>query len=72
VISVDDCFLPQNIMLPLSSCMLNGLHMFFIGGISVNNIKECLTMIGHRMSMLSEDCTDSIVEGIYLNIECFL
>jgi hypothetical protein len=38
VINVDDCLLPQNVMLPLSTCLHNGVHLFFIGGVSMENI----------------------------------
>ena len=33
VVCVDDCFLPQNVMLPLSEGLHNGIHIFIISGI---------------------------------------
>jgi len=33
VVYVDDCFLPQNVMLPLSVDQHNGIHLFVISGI---------------------------------------
>jgi hypothetical protein len=39
VISVDDRFLPLNVMLPLSTCLHNGVHLFVIGGVYSNNIR---------------------------------
>jgi hypothetical protein len=39
VISVDDHFLPQNVMLPLSTCLHNGVHIFVIYGVSTHNIR---------------------------------
>ena len=33
VVCVDDCFLPQNVMLPLSAGLHNGVHLFIIGWI---------------------------------------
>jgi hypothetical protein len=72
MISVDDYFLSQNITLPLSECLHSEVLLLVIGGIPGNNIKECLDVIGHWISMLNEDCTNSIVKGIYLNIEWLL
>jgi hypothetical protein len=39
VINVDDHFLSQNIILPLSTYLHNGLHLIVIGGISMNNTR---------------------------------
>ena len=36
VVCVDDCFLPQNVMLPLSTGLHNGIHFFVISGILAN------------------------------------
>lgn len=69
VISVDDSFLSQNIMLKLLESLRNRVHLLIIGGIHTKNIKERLTMTCHLMSILSEDCTDNIVEGIYLELK---
>ena len=33
VVCVDDHFLPQNVMLPLSASLHNGIHLFVISGI---------------------------------------
>ena len=33
VVCVDDRFLPQNVTLPFSTCLHNGIHLFVIGGI---------------------------------------
>jgi hypothetical protein len=45
VVCVDDCFLPQNVMLPLSSSMHNGIHFFVISGIISNCVEQCRTVI---------------------------
>lgn len=65
---MDSNLLPQNIILPLSTCFHNRVHILFLDGILMNNVRECLTMIGHLMSMLSEDCIDSIIWGICLKL----
>ena len=36
MISVDDCLLPQNIMLPLSTSFHEGVHLIIIGGVSLD------------------------------------
>ena len=33
MVCVDDRFLPQNVMLPLSAGLYNGIHLFVISGI---------------------------------------
>jgi hypothetical protein len=38
IISVDDHFLSKNVILPLSSCMHNGVHIFVICGVSADMI----------------------------------
>lgn len=45
------------------------ISLVSIGGVPANRIGECMVIIGHRMSMLSEDCTDNIILSIYLNLE---
>ena len=35
VVCVDDCFLPQNVMLPLSTSLHNGIHLFVISRIQI-------------------------------------
>lgn len=47
MIYVDDCLLPKNVMLPLSTVLHDGMHLLIIGGVFQNYIGECLTMIGH-------------------------
>jgi hypothetical protein len=39
MIGVDDCFISQNVMLPLLASLHDGLHLFVIGGVFVNNIR---------------------------------
>ena len=38
VVRVDDRFLPQNLMLPLSVGLHNGIHLFIISGILQDHI----------------------------------
>jgi hypothetical protein len=38
VISVDDCLLPENVVLPLSAGLYNGIHFFVIGGVLTDDI----------------------------------
>jgi hypothetical protein len=38
LINVDDCLLPENVVLPLSAGLYNGIHFFFIGGVLTYNI----------------------------------
>jgi hypothetical protein len=38
VISVDDCLLPENVVLPLSTRLYNGIHFFVIGGVLMDDI----------------------------------
>ena len=47
VVCVDDCFLPQNVMLPLSTSLHNGIHLFVISGILTNCVRQCLVVICH-------------------------
>lgn len=47
VISVDDRLLTQNVMLPLWASLCNVIHLFIIGGVLLNFIGKCLTIIGH-------------------------
>ena len=72
VISVDDCILSQNVMFPLMKILYNGIHFLVIGGVFLDSIIECLTMVFHRMPMLSENCAHKIVRCISLNIEWLL
>lgn len=72
VIGVDNILLPQNVMIPLSISMHDGIHLFIIGRVLLNCIGKFLTMIGHQMSVLGENCTNSIVSGICLDFKWFL
>ena len=72
VVYVDDCFLPQNVMLPFSTSLHNGIHLFVISGILVNCVRQCLTVICHWMSLLSKSCPNSIVRGICLDLKWLL
>lgn len=47
MISVNDYLLPKNLMLPSSIGLYNGAHAFIIGGMFLDYIWECPTMIGH-------------------------
>jgi hypothetical protein len=72
VISVYDHLCPQNVMFPLMVGLYNGIHFIFIGGVFMDSIKECLTMVCHRIPMLSENCAHNIVRCIGLNLEWLL
>jgi hypothetical protein len=69
VSSVDDHFLSQNGILPLSACLHNGVHLFSMGGRPTNNIRQCFTMIVNWISLLSEDIINNIVRGICLYLK---
>ena len=72
VVCMDDCFLPQNVMLPLSTSLHNGIHFFVISGLLLNCVGKCLTMICHWMPLLSNNCPNSIVRGICLDLKWLL
>jgi hypothetical protein len=38
MISVDDCLLPKNVMSPLATCLHNGVHLFVVSRVLMNNI----------------------------------
>jgi hypothetical protein len=38
VISVDEYILPENVVLPLFLGLYDGIHLFFIGGVLMNDI----------------------------------
>jgi hypothetical protein len=38
VISVDDCLLLDNVVLPLLARLYNGIHLFVIGGVLTDGI----------------------------------
>ena len=69
VISVYDCLFPRNVMFPLMASLYNGIHFLFIGGVFLDSIEECLTMVCHHMPMLSENCAYNIVRCISHNLE---
>jgi len=69
VISVDDRLLSHNVMFPLTTWLYNGIHFLVIGGLFLDNIWECLTMICHQMTMLNENCAYNIVICITLNLK---
>jgi hypothetical protein len=72
VVCVDDCFLSQNVMLPLLASLHNGIHLFIISGILLGYVEKCLTVICHWMPVLSNDFPNSIVEGICLDLKWLL
>jgi hypothetical protein len=72
VISVYDRLFPQNVMFPLTTGLYNGIHFLVIGGVFPDSIRECLTMVCHRMPVLSENCAHNIVRCISLNLEWLL
>lgn len=71
MICVDDLLL-QNAMFPLLTNLHNGMYLLIVGVVFPNYVKKCLIVIGHRMSLLSENCTNSIVRGVCLNFKWFL
>jgi hypothetical protein len=72
VISVYDRLFPQNVMFPLTTGLYNVIHFLVIGGVFLDNIRECLTMVCHLMPVLSEKCAHSIVRCISLNLKWLL
>jgi hypothetical protein len=72
VISVYDRLFPKNVMFPLTTDLYNGINFLVIGGIFLNNIRECLTMVCHWMPTLSENRAQNIVRCISLNLEWLL
>ena len=72
VVSVDDCFLPQNVMLALPTSLHNGIHLLIIGGVFLNCFGKCRTMIDHHIPLLGDKCTDRIVRGFCLNFKWLL
>jgi hypothetical protein len=69
VINVYDHLYLKNVMFPLIAGLYNGINFLVVGGVFMDNIEECLTMVCHRMPVLSEICAHSIVIFISLNIE---
>ena len=64
VVCVDDRFFSQNVMLPLPTRLHNGIHFFVLSGILPDCVRKCLTVICHRMPMLSKNCPNGIVVGL--------
>jgi hypothetical protein len=38
MISVDECVLPENVMPPLAAGLYNGVHLFFLNGVLMDDI----------------------------------
>jgi hypothetical protein len=38
MVIVDDCLLPKNVMSPLVECLHNGLHVFVVSRVLMDNI----------------------------------
>jgi hypothetical protein len=72
VINVYDHLFPQNVMFSLTTCLYNGIRFIVIGGVFPENIGECLTMVCHRMLVLSEKSAHNIVRFVSLNLEWLL
>ena len=72
VLNVHDRLFSQNVMFPLTIGLYNGIHFLVIGGVFLDSIGECLTMVCHQMPMLSENCYHNIVRCINVNIEWLL
>jgi hypothetical protein len=72
VITVYDHLLPKNVMFPLTTRLYNGIHLLVKGGVFLDSIGECLTMVCHRMPMLSDNYAHSIVRCISLSLEWLL
>ena len=72
VISVYDRLFPQNVMFPLKIGLYNGINFLVIGGVFLDSIRECLTMVCHWIPVLSENFSHNIVRCISLNLEWLL
>ena len=72
VVRVDDRFLPQNVMLPFSVGLHNGINLFVISGILPDYVLKCLTVIFHWMPLLMKDWPNSIVICICLDLKWLL
>jgi len=68
VISVYDRLFHQNVIFSLTTRLYNGIHFLVIGGVFLDSIRECLTMVCHQILMLSENCAHSIVKCININL----
>ena len=58
---MDDRLHTQNIMLALKIDLHDRVNILIIGKVATNNIRDFLTMIGHRVPLMSEDNTNSII-----------
>jgi hypothetical protein len=56
MIIVDEFILPKNVIPPLAKRFHNGVNFFVISRVLMNSILQCLTMIGHGVAVLSDDC----------------
>ena len=72
VVCVYDCFLPQNVMVPFSASLHNGIHFFVINGILADYVGQCLIVIYHWMPLMSKNFPNSIVRGICLDLKWLL
>ena len=72
VVCVYDRFIPQNVRIPLSASLHNGIHFFFISGILSDYVRQCQIVISHWMPLLSKNFPNNIIIGIYLNLKWLL
>jgi hypothetical protein len=72
LISVYDSLFPQNVMFQLTIGMYNGIQFLVIGGVFLDSIRECLTMVCHQILVLSENCTHTIVICININLQSLM
>ena len=70
--NVYNCLLPENVMPPLEAGLHNGVHLFVVIRLLMDGISYCLTMIGHKMSMVSKNCSHNIVSRICLYLKRLL
>jgi len=63
---------PQNVMFLFLTWLHDRIHLFIIGGVFPNCIRKCFTVISHQMLLLGENCTNSIVRRVYLNLKWLL
>jgi hypothetical protein len=71
-IGVYDHLFSHNVMFQLTTCLYNGIHFLVIGGVFLDGIRECITMVCHSMTMLTDNCTHIIVRCISINLELLL
>jgi hypothetical protein len=70
--NVDDCLLSQNVIFQLTEGVYNVIQFLVIGGVFMDSMWECLTMVCYQMTMLSDKCAYNIFKSISLNLEWFL